>query len=110
MFCFSLRRCFYLTSEGNMGSLKRWAALVPQVVWMLLTRFGAWCARPRMRTARGQGLVEYALILVLIAIVVIGVLSMLGARTSMVFDQVNCGLSGETYRQDNGNGNSNRCR
>ena len=37
---------------------------------------------------RGQALVEYALILVLIAIVVIGVLILLGASISDVFSQV----------------------
>ncbi|MDP9309338.1 MAG: Flp family type IVb pilin [Chloroflexota bacterium] len=41
----------------------------------------------------GQGLVEYALILVLIAIVVIGILSVLGNRVSTVFSQINSGLS-----------------
>lgn len=42
---------------------------------------------------RGQGLVEYALILVLIAIVVIGILSILGNRVSTVFSQINSGLT-----------------
>jgi pilus assembly protein Flp/PilA len=41
---------------------------------------------------QGQGLVEYALILVLIAIVVIGVLTLLGSKVSRVFSQVNSGL------------------
>ena len=41
----------------------------------------------------GQGLVEYALILVLIAIVVIAILTILGNRVSTVFSQVNSGLS-----------------
>jgi pilus assembly protein Flp/PilA len=41
----------------------------------------------------GQGLVEYALILVLIAIVVIGILTLLGARVSQVFSQINSGLT-----------------
>jgi len=41
----------------------------------------------------GQGLVEYALILVLIAIVVIGILTLLGQRVSGVFSQINSGLS-----------------
>jgi len=41
----------------------------------------------------GQGLVEYALILVLIAIVVIGILTILGNRVSTVFSQINSGLS-----------------
>ena len=42
----------------------------------------------------GQGLVEYALILVLIAIVVIGILTVLGARVNTVFSNVNSGLGG----------------
>ncbi|MEO7909579.1 MAG: Flp family type IVb pilin [Roseiflexaceae bacterium] len=41
----------------------------------------------------GQGLVEYALILVLIAIVVIGILSVLGTKVSAVFSTINSGLS-----------------
>ncbi len=41
----------------------------------------------------GQGLVEYALILVLIAIVVIGILTLLGRKVSQVFSQINSGLS-----------------
>jgi pilus assembly protein Flp/PilA len=40
----------------------------------------------------GQGLVEYALILVLIAIVVIGILSVLGTKVSTVFSSINSGL------------------
>jgi pilus assembly protein Flp/PilA len=40
----------------------------------------------------GQGLVEYALILVLIAIVVIGILTLVGGRVSNVFSQINSGL------------------
>ena len=41
----------------------------------------------------GQGLVEYALILVLIAIVVIGILTILGNKVSTVFSNINSGLS-----------------
>ncbi|MDQ2995608.1 MAG: Flp family type IVb pilin [Chloroflexota bacterium] len=41
----------------------------------------------------GQGLVEYALILVLIAIVVIGILTLLGDKVSTVFSNINSGLS-----------------
>ena len=41
----------------------------------------------------GQGLVEYALILVLIAIVVIGILTVLGNKVSTVFSNINSGLS-----------------
>ena len=66
--------------------------------------------RSRGRVALGQGLVEYALILMLVAMVVIGVLSALGDETEQVFGQVNCSLSGKEYHQDNGNGNSNKCK
>jgi len=41
----------------------------------------------------GQGLVEYALILVLIAIVVIGILTLLGGKISQVFSSINSGLA-----------------
>ena len=41
----------------------------------------------------GQGLVEYALILVLIAIVVIGILTLLGGKVSQVFSSISSGLS-----------------
>ena len=42
----------------------------------------------------GQGLVEYALILVLIAIVVIAILTLLGGQVSTVFSQIVSGLGG----------------
>ncbi len=42
----------------------------------------------------GQGLVEYALILVLIAIVVIVVLTLLGSQISTIFSQITSGLGG----------------
>ena len=41
----------------------------------------------------GKGLVEYALILVLIAIVVIGILTVLGGKVSQVFSSINSGLT-----------------
>ncbi len=44
----------------------------------------------------GQGLVEYALILVLIAIVVIAVLTILGTTVSSVFNTITTGLAGGT--------------
>jgi pilus assembly protein Flp/PilA len=43
-----------------------------------------------MRSERGQGMVEYALILVLIAVVVIAVLIVLGNQVQNVF----CNISG----------------
>ena len=41
----------------------------------------------------GQGLVEYALVLVLTAIVVIGILNLLGKKASEVFSSINSRLS-----------------
>ena len=42
----------------------------------------------------GQGLVEYALILVLVAIVVIAILTLLGPQIANIFSQVTSGLGG----------------
>jgi pilus assembly protein Flp/PilA len=42
---------------------------------------------------KGQGLVEYALILVLIAIVVIVILTFLGSRVQSTFSQIGSGLT-----------------
>lgn len=65
--------------------------------------------RRRSRSA-GQGLVEYALLLALIAIIVVGSLKMLGSNTNQKVDQVNCTMEGGTWQTDNGNQNSGRCR
>jgi pilus assembly protein Flp/PilA len=42
---------------------------------------------------KGQGLVEYALILVLIAIVVILILTFLGSKVNQTFSRIGSGLS-----------------
>ena len=42
----------------------------------------------------GQGLVEYALILVLVAIVVIAILALLGPQNANIFSRVTSGLTG----------------
>ncbi|HEX9074864.1 MAG TPA: Flp family type IVb pilin [Anaerolineae bacterium] len=42
----------------------------------------------------GQGLVEYALILVLVAIVVIAILALLGPQIANIFSKVTNGLGG----------------
>jgi pilus assembly protein Flp/PilA len=42
---------------------------------------------------KGQGLVEYALILVLIAIVVILILTFLGSQVSSTFSRISSGLN-----------------
>ncbi len=49
--------------------------------------------RLNRRPEDGQGMVEYALILVLIAIVVIVILSTLGKRVNNVFSNISNGLS-----------------
>lgn len=45
------------------------------------------------KSEKGQGLVEYALILVLIAIVVIAALSILGPTVANVFNTISTNLS-----------------
>jgi pilus assembly protein Flp/PilA len=50
--------------------------------------------RARLERQEGQALVEYALILALIAIVSIVVLNLLGVNVSRIFDKVNTALSG----------------
>ncbi len=46
------------------------------------------------KTGKGQGLVEYALIIVLISIVSIAIMSALGAQISNVFTSANTALGG----------------
>ncbi len=52
-----------------------------------------WLARRLERPEDGQGMVEYALILVLIAIVVIVILQVVGKQLNNVFSNVSNGLS-----------------
>ena len=47
----------------------------------------------RQEDERGQGMVEYALILVLIAVVVIIILSVVGGQVNNVFSNVSNGLN-----------------
>jgi pilus assembly protein Flp/PilA len=49
----------------------------------------------KLKREEGQGLVEYALILVLVAIVVIVILTLLGNQVSLVFLRVTAGLEGQ---------------
>lgn len=60
----------------------------PSVVLNLL-----WKVRLRF-DQRGQGMVEYALILVLVAVVVIAVLTTMGQTILAKFTQINTGLTG----------------
>ena len=43
---------------------------------------------------KGQGLVEYALILVLVAVVVIAILALLGPQIANIFSRITSGLTG----------------
>ncbi len=53
-----------------------------------------WSSRPSVEdNEEGQGLVEYALLLMLIAIVVIGILLFLGPQIGSMFSAVTKGLS-----------------
>ncbi|HEX9036558.1 MAG TPA: Flp family type IVb pilin [Ktedonobacterales bacterium] len=45
-----------------------------------------------LRRARGQGLVEYALIIALVAVVVIGALILLGPQIAAIFDKISSAL------------------
>lgn len=45
-----------------------------------------------LRRVRGQGLVEYALIIALVAIVVIGALLLLGPQIANIFDRISSQL------------------
>jgi len=66
------------------------------------TRLSWWLARPYfaiqgmlsrpLSCQRGQGLVEYALIIALVAIVVIAALVLLGPRIASIFNRVNSAL------------------
>lgn len=46
-----------------------------------------------LQAARGQGLVEYALILVLIAITAIGAMSLFGGGVSRMYSDIDCAVT-----------------
>jgi pilus assembly protein Flp/PilA len=49
-----------------------------------------------LKEESGQGMAEYALILGLIAVVVIGALILLGPTIAKQFEKINCDLNGDT--------------
>lgn len=53
------------------------------------SQFSQWLRRAVRRVLRGQGLVEYALLLVLIAIAAIAILSALGQNISVLYSASN---------------------
>ncbi|MEN9936772.1 MAG: Flp/Fap pilin component [Chloroflexota bacterium] len=75
----------------------------------LLDRLLSGLRHLRTERHRGQGLVEYGLVLVLIAIVVVGGVTMVGKQTNDRFVEVECRLDGGAYHQDSGQGNSDKC-
>jgi pilus assembly protein Flp/PilA len=64
------------------------------MMWQLMQIVARATASLRRGGQRGQGMVEYALILVLIAIVVIVILRVVGQQVSNVFSNVSSGLGG----------------
>jgi pilus assembly protein Flp/PilA len=70
-----------MSIAAGIATMARWAAEMLRV------------ARRRDDDERGQGMVEYALILVLIAIVVIVILQVVGQQVNNVFSNVSNGLS-----------------
>jgi len=58
----------------------------------MLTPLAFWIKRLAESRATGQGLVEYALIIVLVAVVSITILTTLGTSVSSVFSQANSAL------------------
>lgn len=61
-------------------------------LWLYLREILPRVTHPR-KHEKGQGMVEYALILVLIAVVVIVILNVVGNQVSNVFSNINSGLS-----------------
>ena len=55
----------------------------------IMEKVFAWQSWRLVKNEKGQGLIEYALILVLIAVVVIAILTGLGAKASSVFNNIN---------------------
>ncbi len=71
----------------------------PVIFYARLAWSKVWPERPPMRRLQmqsGQGLVEYALVLVLVAVVVIAILTVLGPQIAVVFFRVQCPLAGGT--------------
>jgi pilus assembly protein Flp/PilA len=64
-----------------------------QALALLYVRGTEGLRRRLQRNQDGQGMVEYALILVLIAIVVIVIISTVGKRVNNVFSNISNGLS-----------------
>ena len=53
------------------------------------SRFSRWLGKARRRVQRGQGLVEYALLIVLISIASVVILSALGSNITILYSVAN---------------------
>ena len=62
-----------------------------------LRSFVAWLRRPE----HAQGLVEYAMLLLLIAVAVIGAVTLFGARVSTLYSEVDCKVTGAVEQNRN---------
>ena len=60
------------------------------ILWVYTLLTGQFAAK--LPAQKGQGLVEYALVLVLVAVVVIAILTLLGPQIGNVFSRIVCGL------------------
>ncbi len=72
-------------------------------VWLMRARVGA------ARRQAAQGLVEYGIILLLIAIVVVGLVTDTGRRVSSTYGEINCTLARENGERPTNNGVNREC-
>ncbi len=61
-------------------------------VYFIVALWAPFLIPGKLRHEKGQGLVEYALVLVLVAVVVIAILTLLGPQIGNVFSRITCGL------------------
>jgi pilus assembly protein Flp/PilA len=69
--------------------MEQWKRMKDNVMAKVLGALGSGQWLQVFKKEEGQGLIEYALILVLIAVIVIGVLTVLGKKVSNVFSNIN---------------------
>jgi pilus assembly protein Flp/PilA len=69
--------------------MQHWKRMKNNIMAKVLGALGSGQWSQLLKKEEGQGLIEYALILVLIAVIVIGVLTVLGKKVSNVFSNIN---------------------
>ncbi len=89
--------------------MKHFSQLLTAMVALLahMCRLIAPKGATRYRTA--QGLTEYAIILVLVAIVVAGAVTSTGRRVSSTYEEINCTLARENGEGPTNNGRNRAC-